>query len=126
MQINIIAVLAILALLFLYTQSAEGFDLASATSDNKYRAEVSYGTVLQDPFIRQDSGIPLVYYDRHLTEQMIQREPYVPNRIRPPNGPIFWQDNSDTELKRIFDAHSVPLSERYNIVQALGMPSITS
>lgn len=127
MKFNIIAIFAIVALLFMYKQS-EGFAPGSEVApDAKYRAEVAYGTVLQDPFIRSDpGGIPLVYYDRHLTEQMIQREKYVPNRIRPPNGPIFWQDNSDSELKRIFDFHKVPLSERYNIVQALGMPNVTS
>lgn len=123
MQIAAIIVAALI-LMYFYSKSTEGFDV---NPGDKYRAEVSYGAVLQDPFIRQDSNaIPLIYYDRHLTEQMIQREKYVPNRIRPPNGPIFWQNNSDSELKRIFDYHKVPLSERYNIVQALGMPNITS
>ena len=123
---NIISIIIIAVLILTYVSTAtEAF--STDPPENKYRAEVSYGTVLQDPFIRKDDNtIPLIYYDRHLTEQMIQREKYIPNRIRPPNGPIFWHNNEDSELKRIFDHHNVSMSERYNIIQRLGMPNITS
>lgn len=93
-------------------------------SINPYRSELSYGVVLQDPFIRKDDNtIPLIYYNRHLTEQNLQDIDYVPRRIRPPKGPVFWEKNDNSPLKSIFNNDNVPMETRWHLMRKLNMPS---
>lgn len=91
-----------------------------------YRSDLSYGTVIQDPFIREDgSGIPQLYYNRHLTEKNLQDIDYVPRRIRPPHGPVFWENppSNPSPLKAELAGANIPLSQRVIMARKLNMPS---
>lgn len=97
---------------------------ANTSSPNPFRAEVSYGTVLQDPYVRYDSYTPpLIYYNRHMTEKNLQEVDYIPRRIRPPHGPVFFQNNKNTPLKKIFDKDHISYPMRWHIMRRLNMPS---
>jgi len=93
---------------------------------NPARADVSYGFVVQDPFIRQQSTtIPTVYTNRHLTEKQLQSVDYVPRRIRPPTGPVGWnrEQASESPLAKEMDEAGLSLASQWHMVTRLAMPS---
>ncbi len=90
-----------------------------------YRSDLAYGAVLQDPYIRADGdGVPQLYYNRHLTEKGLQDINYVPRRIRPPHGPVFWQNPqvSPSPLKAEFDENNLSMPERLILSRKLNSP----
>lgn len=94
------------------------------SDDNPARADVSYGLVLQDPFIRkQESTIPTIYTNRHLTEKELQSVDYVPRRIRPPTGLVGWGGPNPSPLVQEMRDAGMSKGMQWHTLLRLGMPS---